>query len=109
MPDVDFGNITLEIQSNDDSLVLEVNTETDSLELDLNSQLNLGVANTSFYFFYQVSPALTWTINHNLGYTPVTQVFNDGSREIIAEIINITVNQVMVYFDTPTSGFARLL
>ncbi len=59
--------------------------------------------------FNQPTPAITWTINHNLGRTPIVQVFSVGGMELLAEIVNLNVNQTQVRFASPTAGYARLI
>jgi hypothetical protein len=61
------------------------------------------------YVHTQGSAATTWTINHNLGYKPVVQVYNAGSLQMIAEIEDVTINQTIVRVSPAQSGFARLL
>jgi hypothetical protein len=57
----------------------------------------------------QVSESIAWTINHNLGYKPSVQMFNVGGLEVLGEIQHISNNQVTVLFNTPLSGYARLV
>ena len=59
--------------------------------------------------FNQASPLATWTINHNLGRTPIVQVFSVGGMELLADVINPTANQTQVRFASPTAGYARLI
>lgn len=62
----------------------------------------------SSYTHTQSSAASTWTINHNLGYIPSTELFNSGSVEVEGEVSHPSNNQTIVSFATPVSGFARL-
>jgi len=57
----------------------------------------------------QASPASTWTINHNLGYKPLCQVFSAGSIKMIVEIEDVTINQTVVRVTPAQTGFARLV
>jgi hypothetical protein len=68
-----------------------------------------GGGGGSAFTFTQASPATTWTINHNLGYRPVVELFSAGGVEMIAEVVHTTVNQVVVSFVVATAGSARLL
>lgn len=61
------------------------------------------------YTHTQAVPATSWTINHNLGYRPVVELFSAGGVEMIAEVVHTTVNQVVVSFLSATAGSARLL
>lgn len=59
--------------------------------------------------FNQPTPAATWTINHNLGRTPIVQVFSVGGAQILAEVAHISSNQTQVRFAFPIAGYARLI
>ena len=52
--------------------------------------------------------AATWTINHNLGLRPSVGVFTAGGQEVWAEVLHVSVNQVLISFDAPFAGFAIL-
>lgn len=54
----------------------------------------------------QGTPADLWTVNHNFGQRPVVGVFDTGGREVWAEVIHFSDNQVLIYFDGPLAGYA---
>lgn len=56
----------------------------------------------------QPSAALTWTINHNLGYYPSVTVLSTGLQELIANVSHPTLNQTVIQFGMPFAGMARL-
>lgn len=56
-----------------------------------------------------LSPLDEWLINHNLGYKPVVELFTIGGVKMQAAIIHTSVNQVLVQFNSPTAGSARLV
>jgi len=60
------------------------------------------------YVFTQSPAASTWTINHNLGHVPSVEVFDSGSQEVDADVSHPSVNQTVIVFSVPLSGFARL-
>lgn len=68
-----------------------------------------GTSGITFYEHTQAIAASTWLINHNLGYRPNVQTFDSGSVEIEGNIVNSSVNQTIIYFNIPVSGFARLV
>lgn len=68
-----------------------------------------GLGGVSVYLHTQSSPSSTWTINHNLGTRPSTELFNSSNEEIEGSVSNPTVNQTVVTFETAVSGFARLI
>jgi hypothetical protein len=59
------------------------------------------------YEHTQSSPALTWTVNHNLGFNPQVQVFTVGGLEVIAEIQHTTLNQTVIRLTESLAGLAR--
>lgn len=67
-----------------------------------------GADGGSAYVFTQSVAASTWTINHNLGFVPSVEVFDSGSQEVDADVTHPTVNQTVILFSVPLSGFARL-
>jgi hypothetical protein len=67
-----------------------------------------GVDGGAAYVFTQSSAATTWTINHNLGHVPSVEVFDSGSQEVDADVSHPNVNQTVIVFSVPLSGFARL-
>lgn len=67
-----------------------------------------GTPPVNNYFHDQPTASTTWTINHNLGFFPQTQTFNAGGLEIFGEILNTNINQTVVTFILPISGYARL-
>lgn len=60
------------------------------------------------YVHTQASPAITWTINHNLGFRPSVELLDSGSQEIDGEIAHPTINQTVVTLNPATAGLARL-
>lgn len=66
-----------------------------------------GPAGTA-YVHNQPSASATWTIAHNLGFKPAVELLNSGSQEIEADVVHQSTNVCLVYFTTPTAGFARL-
>lgn len=59
--------------------------------------------------FVQLTPALQWSISHNLGRRPIVELFSAGGMEIEADVQHLSLDQVIVYFITPTAGAARLI
>jgi hypothetical protein len=78
-----------------------------SLSLELNSFSRDGTGNTG-YLYNQVSVASTWTINHNLGYKPIVQLYTTGSYLMTGTVVHTSDSQTVATFTTPVAGFARL-
>ncbi len=51
-----------------------------------------GPTGSGYYEEFLVAQ-LQWTINHNLGRRPLTQVFSVGGVEMWAEVIHMSINQ----------------
>lgn len=86
-----------------------------SLDLSLPTQPQFVLAmrgvqgpsgNGSKFTFVKTTPALIWTINHNLGAYPSIQILTPGGVEIEAYVVNTSVNQALVYFNAAASGSA---
>ncbi|WP_027480511.1 hypothetical protein [Deinococcus pimensis] len=67
-----------------------------------------SVTNAS-YLHNQAVPSDVWTINHNLGFKPLVQVYTLGGVEVDAEVQHLNSNQVRVSFVIPLAGTARLV
>jgi len=67
-----------------------------------------GEAWTAFTY-EQLSPATTWTINHDLGYRPSVELLDATNREIDGDVYHTTINQTIVMFNIPVAGAARLV
>lgn len=52
-----------------------------------------------------LSPSATWTVNHNLGASPDVAVHSVGGAKVIASVTHTSVNQAVVSFESPFSGF----
>jgi hypothetical protein len=57
--------------------------------------------------FEQLSPASTWYVNHNFGYPPSVTVFNSGGEVVEGQILHVTNNLTLIYFNIALSGNAR--
>lgn len=63
---------------------------------------------SAFYKHTQATPAMIWTIVHNLNFEPQTQVFSLGGVKIEAFIQNISLTITQIIFSSPFSGYAIL-
>jgi len=85
-----------------------VNTPTPSVSITNAGPPGPRGASAIGFTFNQPTESDSWVINHNLGFAPSVQVFNAGGLEVIGEIHHISINQVVISFNTPMSGSARL-
>jgi hypothetical protein len=73
------------------------------------SAVGASGASSQVHVHTQSSPALTWVINHNLGFKPVISLLTVGGVEMFAEVVHTSINQVTVLFVQPTAGLARCI
>ncbi len=59
--------------------------------------------------FTQNSSAITWNIEHNLGYKPIVVAYNDNDVIISGTVVYPNSNQVTITFASAESGRARLV
>lgn len=55
------------------------------------------------------APAMSWTINHNLGRKVDVALYTTGSVKMGAQLVLINDNQAVASFSQPTAGFARVI
>lgn len=66
------------------------------------------VGSSGVYEFQQLTPLISWTINHNLGFMPDVELFTIGNVKMMAEVVHTSLSQCIVLFVSPTAGSARL-
>lgn len=87
---------------------------TFDLEVQPPNQFNLVLQNSSGpagvggekLQHTQSTASDTWVVNHNFGWKPNVQVLSTGGREMLAEILHTSDNQVQIFFDEPRAGLA---
>ena len=56
-------------------------------------------------FTQSFAAAVLWTVNHNLGRSPASvRVLSPGNAEMVAEVVEISLNQIVVFFASPRAG-----
>lgn len=58
------------------------------------------------YQHSQPSAVTPWIVNHNLGFKPNTMAYSVGGLMMWANVQHIDTNQLYIYFDSPTAGYA---
>lgn len=62
------------------------------------------------YTHVQTNASPEWIVNHNLGMQPgAVSIKSVGGVEVEAEIVNISINQLRIYFSTPFAGTAVVI
>jgi hypothetical protein len=107
---------TVNVSSVDNTIVVTENGSTTVVQVPQTSVVTAVTAGpqgprgaaSAGYEFIQNTSAVTWTINHNLGYKPSVDVYDSGSQQIQVEISHPSINQTVILFTASTPGFARL-
>lgn len=60
------------------------------------------------YIHQQWVASALWTINHNLGLRPTVSILDAGGNEVEADVVHMSVNQLLIRFAIPVAGLARL-
>lgn len=98
---------TVDVTTETGTVVVQVPVTSTVTAITAGPQGPQGVAGAGFDFV-QASSSATWTINHNLGYKPSVDVYDNGSQQIQAEVSHTSVNQTVILLTVSTAGFARL-
>lgn len=75
----------------------------------LTGHFDGNVKPTYSYTHFQEVAATTWTIDHNLGYSPIVRVFIGNNEVQPLSIVHNTTNQTTLTFSTAQVGVARLI
>lgn len=67
------------------------------------------MASKNSFNFTQATPAVTWSVTHNLGCKPVSDVVIGGDKALPFDVKYIDENSLQIIFDTATTGTARLV
>lgn len=78
------------------------------LQINLAAVVVSGGSGVQVSQYNFLSPLSQWVINHNRNRNVAIQVFTVGGLEILAEIQNLNLNQAIVNFDSPQSGYALI-
>lgn len=78
------------------------------LQINLAAVVVSGGSGVQVSQYNFLSPLSQWVINHNRNRNVAIQVFTAGGLEILAEIQNLNLNQAIVNFDSPQSGYALI-
>lgn len=99
------NEIQIELVGSDQLQITFVPAEQLDIQLVPVIQQFLSAGQISYQHTQSVA-ATTWTINHNLGFRPAVTILSVGGKEMIAELLHTSVNQVQVFFDTAVAGIA---
>lgn len=68
-----------------------------------------GGGGGSVFQHNQGSSAAEWIVNHNLAGKPSgVNIIDTGGREVEADVLHISDNQLRIYFTTPQTGIVRV-
>lgn len=55
--------------------------------------------------YTQSTPSSLWIVNHNLGFKPLVDVFNNNDEEVAVKVSHTSANQFRVISETPFLGY----
>ena len=90
--------------------IIDVNTGGCITRINLNPTITIdnGTGGGANYTHIQSVAALTWTINHNLGFIPNVFVLDGNGIELIGSINSVTASTLVISFSQAVSGTAYL-
>jgi hypothetical protein len=98
--------------------VFPPNSDVTTIEVDLPQRVSVLLVGTqgpkgapgasgAGFIHTQSSPATEWIVNHNLGFKPVTEVFDTGGNAIDVQVLHMSDNQLRIYLTAARAGLAR--
>lgn len=120
-----FGSL-FRVQASEDEILypdisvsdIELVTDINAINLKLDTAIacpiqrpNVFAQSSEEYVFdfTQLIPAQSWTVNHELGYYPITRVYSAAGFEVEPlSVTHISVTQTVIAFPVPTAGSVRL-
>lgn len=66
------------------------------------------ISQDKFYEHNQISPSLTWIINHNLGKYPSVTITDSAGTQVIGDVKHESINKVTISFSAQFAGKAFL-
>ncbi len=76
-------------------------------EVIVEAKQGLPGASGAGFVHTQGSASAEWIVNHNLGFKPAVEIFDVGGREVEADVLHMSDNQLRVYFTSAVAGTAR--
>ena len=70
--------------------------------------LNFVLPISGNYTHTQSVSSATWTITHNLGFSPAVSVVDSGGNHVIGDVNYVSVNSLTISFSAPFGGSAYL-
>jgi hypothetical protein len=104
---IEASPVSVEVVEDNGVMVVEIDRPSVVEVVEVIHPGPQGPAGAS-YVHTQVTPANTWTINHNLGYRPAVELLDSGSQEIDGEVAHPSIHQTIVTLNPATAGIARL-
>lgn len=101
-----FNSLYQEIEGNVQHPSLTVTIITFSKPVSGAARLTYS---TKVKVFNQLTPSLTWNINHGLGYYPSVELLNEDWNEVEGNVVHTSLNTIKIEFTVPIAGHARLV
>lgn len=66
--------------------------------------------NVPTYEYNQSKLEAVWVVDHNIGHTPITRVYDDNGVQVVPySIVHPTVNRTIITFTLPRTGIVRFI
>jgi hypothetical protein len=99
--------VSVEVIEDGGILVVEIDQPTQVETVEIITPGPQGPAGMAFTHS-QPTPAAIWTMPHNLGFRPSVELLNSGGQEIEGDVLHLSENVCVAYFNQPIAGLARL-
>lgn len=100
----------IQVNNGQSTSISGISTTNTSLAIK-ESSINVSIAKTigdKNYVHSQDSPSASWTVTHNLNKRASVSVVDSAGTVIICDVDYVSDNQVVLNFDSSTSGSAYL-
>lgn len=84
-------------------------TGTAQILLTSSAPLSVSTSPTMFRSYVQTTPAVTWSISHDLGYIPIVRSYVNGVLTIPVSIVHDSVNSTSITFASAVAGRSQFL
>lgn len=94
---------------NNNQVTITVGTAVAGRAVVMYGDISGAPKQTYAYEHIQSSLAITWVVNHNLGYNPIVRVFVGGTEIQPLTVVHNSIMQTTITFTEAKTGYARLV
>jgi len=86
---------------------LDVNIDNDTIIVNSNGELSVNPLG-NYLKYSSIGEQQVWVIEHNFGFEPQVQVYNQDSVRVMVNFQHVSENTTQILFDKPRAGYALL-